>query len=214
MDPATVAAAASFGSGLLQYAGQRDANQQSGKLALLNMKFQQKMSSTAYQRATKDMMNAGLNPALMYGRGGPASTASGSGGSFSSTTEAGVSSAMQALMVRKNLELLDKQIEKTSAEGRSAQAQSQMAWLDERMKSAQYGFYFTPEGHPKGALAELLRSEHVQKLATSAEGVSRAEMGRLSIAEQKAVSELFSQVGSGGKAGQLLMPLLLSILRR
>lgn len=41
------------------------------------MDFQERMSNTAYSRATEDMIRAGLNPALMYGSAGPASTPSG-----------------------------------------------------------------------------------------------------------------------------------------
>lgn len=39
--------------------------------------YQTEMSNTAYQRATKDMQEAGLNPAMMYGAGSAASTPSG-----------------------------------------------------------------------------------------------------------------------------------------
>lgn len=39
--------------------------------------FQQQMSSTAYQRASADMQKAGLNPMMMFGSGGAASSPSG-----------------------------------------------------------------------------------------------------------------------------------------
>ncbi len=42
-----------------------------------NRDFQASMSNTSYQRAVKDMLKAGLNPALMYGSGQGASTPSG-----------------------------------------------------------------------------------------------------------------------------------------
>jgi hypothetical protein len=41
------------------------------------MKFQERMSNSAYQRASEDMRKAGLNPMLMYSKGAPASTPSG-----------------------------------------------------------------------------------------------------------------------------------------
>ena len=50
--------------------------------ALANRKWQEHMSSTAYQRAVEDMKKAGLNPILAFANGG-ASTPGGSAGTIS-----------------------------------------------------------------------------------------------------------------------------------
>jgi len=56
---------------------QEDANNFSASQAAENRSFQERLSNTAYQRTTKDMIAAGLNPMLAYSQGG-ASTPSGS----------------------------------------------------------------------------------------------------------------------------------------
>lgn len=107
-------AGASVIGGLLGMFGQGQANQANASLAreawnnnlyamMENQRFQERMSSTAYQRAMNDMRYAGLNPILAYSQGG-ATTPGGMGASMSAATAEntmdslgkGVSSAAQA----------------------------------------------------------------------------------------------------------------------
>lgn len=87
-----------------------------------NRNFQRQMSNTAYERATRDLKNAGLNPMLAYMQGG-ASTPSGGQGSGSGSaqgqavnpTEGVVSSALAAKRLSQELKNL-KEEEKVKKE--------------------------------------------------------------------------------------------------
>lgn len=61
--------------GLFGRQGQQDANKDNLQIAREQMKFQERMSSTAYQRAMADMKKAGLNPILAATQGGASSPA-------------------------------------------------------------------------------------------------------------------------------------------
>lgn len=116
---------------------QGKANNQNIGLAREQMAFQERMSSTSYQRAVEDMQKAGLNPMLAYAQGG-ASTPSGSlahvepkapVGAASALQAANTSAAvMQAMQSRAQTDLLTAQAEKTRQESVGAQVNSATAW--------------------------------------------------------------------------------------
>lgn len=87
-----------------------------------NRQFQERMSSTAYQRSVNDMRAAGLNPLAVYGSGGGggASTPSGSVASgvsemdLSGATEGiyrGISTALERKRLQKDIEIAEAQKE-------------------------------------------------------------------------------------------------------
>lgn len=103
--------------GLFQNAANR-------KMAREQMSFQERMSSTAYQRAVKDMRLAGLNPMLAYQQGG-ASSPGGASATMADVVGAGTHSARAGLEQRMQLKLMALQGAKTSADMSLANAQTQ-----------------------------------------------------------------------------------------
>jgi hypothetical protein len=66
----------------------------------------------------------------------------------------------------------------------------------------------------KQPLLDMLNAEVQTSKASGARSMSEAELARFSIPERKAISELFERTGEGGKAAQLLLPLLSTLIRR
>lgn len=79
MDPLSLIGG--LGGGLIQgissIFGASKTNEANQKMVQQQEDFQERMSSTAYQRATADMKAAGLNPMMMFSSGSAASTPSG-----------------------------------------------------------------------------------------------------------------------------------------
>lgn len=83
---------------------QQQENQQqfNAQQAALNRDWQERMSNTAYQRGTEDMVAAGLNPAMMYG-GTSSSASTPSGSAASSAAPAGAAPSNVQAGVLQNL---------------------------------------------------------------------------------------------------------------
>lgn len=129
IDPGTATLIASGFSTGADILGGSSARSQAKEQSQKMMDFQERMSSTAYQRAVKDMKAAGLNPALMYGSGGPASTPAGSAAPIENILEDSgdqvVSSALDARRLRKEIEQTDSNIDRNKADAALAKANAE-----------------------------------------------------------------------------------------
>ncbi len=109
MWPLAIAAGVSAVGGWL---GQKKANESNIELAREQMAFQERMSSTAYQRSMDDMRKAGVNPMLAIQQGG-ASTPGGAMARVASETEPAVNSARASAMMTKQVKQMDADISLT-----------------------------------------------------------------------------------------------------
>lgn len=136
---------ASIISGVASYFGQKEANTANREISREQMRFQQDMSNTAHQRQVRDLRAAGLNPILSANAG--ASTPPGASAEMQNALGAGVTSALDAARLKKEIAAVDSQIGLNEAAGKAQlaaagkdaasakQAQAQTTALMKQMKA-------------------------------------------------------------------------------
>lgn len=108
MLPLVIGAIGALGAAGISAYGQHKANQENIAHSREQMAFQERLSSTAYQRSMQDMRSAGLNPMLSYSQGG-ASTPAGSQPPGSKSKFENISSALSLMRMAADVDYVSAQ---------------------------------------------------------------------------------------------------------
>ena len=172
---------------------QQEQNAFNASQAEITRMWQEKMQGSQYQRSVKDMLKAGLNPALMFGNAGPASMPSGVMASGNSITP-DVSSLINLMMARKQMNLIDSQITKNEADANKANTEAEgqditNSYLDQTIQAqlALYGANYNEINAQIDLLEQKLKTEEAQTNLTKA-GIS-LKNAEVALTVQKRIAE-------------------------
>ncbi len=176
--PALIAGGSLLG-GILRNRGQRAVAQD-------QMGFQERMSSTAYQRAVDDMKLAGINPMLAYQQGG----ASSPGGAQPSLENVAAPAASSAVHARR----LAEEVKNMTQQRKFVKQDTTLKWQQTETEKVR-GLVERQRGHLLEADTNLRRASLPTALLESR--VSQSRGGRFAAYAKRALSPIFGGGGVG-----------------
>jgi len=139
---AVIGAVASLAGSALGFKGAQEQNVTNLEISKRQMDFQERMSSTSFQRGMDDMRAAGLNPILAYKQGGAAAPA---GASIPAVNELGeidpggaVQSALAAKTAVQNLKVMQAQEKNIRFDTQKKSSEAALNWRESANKNLQY----------------------------------------------------------------------------
>lgn len=161
-------AVASGAAAALGFAGQSQANATNVRLAREQMRFQERMSNTSYQRAVADMRLAGINPMLAYMQGG-ASSPGGASATMHDVIGPAVSSAQSGRRLALEIEATKSQIRKNDADAFASQSSGNLSQA--RVLNESAGIQSVPGG-PVTPFEVLRRQKLLDLIASQSSAAS------------------------------------------
>lgn len=131
MVPWLAAAIPSAISGIASFFGGERANAANAHEAEKNRQFQERMSSTSYQRAVEDLKAAGLNPALAYGHGGASSPGGATAAPMQNTVGNATSNAIAAAQGMESLKTSRAQQDLMTSEAQLKRAEAAQLYKEQ-----------------------------------------------------------------------------------
>lgn len=236
--PALIGAGSDILGGMLGSSAQKKANKANIQLAKENRDWEERMSSTSWQRGVEDMKAAGLNPMLAFSQGG-ASTPNSSAATVQpedaiarSVSSAGSKAAAVLTMQQQlaNIELTKANTEKARAEATTATAYSakagEQAHLNtERTRKEIEGIIsrFQLNDEQRRQIHQMLpdmiaQVEAQTRLAEAQAGTASAQGKAVeySLPALKAEAEVWQRLGESGKGvtiGTGVLQQIIALLR-